>query len=97
MSLDCIVDIPFFADSTKVLSICIADFYAYFISLYFSLKTGKHKQEYENELNNVEGIIKKMIPSIVEDSNRWSKNCKNIYQKFFYDIAPTELLNLKKI
>ena len=27
-------------------------------------------------VNNVEGIIKKMLPSIVEDSTRWSKYCK---------------------
>lgn len=92
-----IVDVPYHADSKRVLAINIADFYAYFICLYASLKNQTQKPDTRfNEMEYVTTLIKKMSISFVSDSNRWPTVGRNICQDLFYQIAPDGLLTLKK-
>lgn len=92
-----IIDMPYLADSKKVLPINIADFYAYFITRYASLKEGIQKPNTSfDEIGQVTKWIQEMSISFVDDSNRWMARGRNECQELFYQIAPDALKTIKK-
>lgn len=92
-----IVDVPYHADSKKVLAINIADFYAYFLVLYTSLKEGIQKPDSRfDEIKQVTKWIQQMAISFVDDSNRWVMKGRNNCEDLFYQIAPDALKTIKK-
>lgn len=92
-----IIDIPYHADSKRVLAINIADFYAYFLALYTSLKEGVQKPDSRfNEIEQVTQWVKRMSLSFVDDSNRWVTKGRNECEDLFYQIAPDSLKTIKK-
>lgn len=94
--LNQIVDVPYFADSTEVHLIQVADFIAFFLRKHAEIQAGYSGEKYENEAAKIEGWLaavgKFCIPASVNYPATGRCECSDL----FFQHAPEALRKLNR-
>ncbi len=81
--LDQIVDVPYFADSTEVHLLQVADFIAFFLRKHAEIKAGYKDEKYEDEATKLDGWLKTVaqfcMPSSVNYPAKGRCECSDLF------------------
>jgi hypothetical protein len=87
-SFDQIVDAPYFADSTDVPLLQVADFLAYFLRRYAELENGDHER-YNGERQKVAKWVNKAFARTITKSATYPKRERCDCANLFFEFAPS--------
>lgn len=89
ISLNQIIDVPYFADSEKVLLIQVADLLAYIIRRQVEIKSGACGPKYAGEDIKIAGWFEQILKLSLPRATRYPAVGRNRCQQFFFDLAPS--------
>ena len=92
--LSTIVDVPYYADSQRVVLIQIADLCCYILRRYAELKDLKSGERYAGELQQYTTWVQQIQKRLIATSHRYRKQQPCVATKFFTDLAPSSLTKL---
>jgi len=94
--LECIIDVPYFADSQQVGLIQVADLFSYLLRHHAELQCEYVDEQYKNESEKIEGWVSQIAQFVYPDATRWPEKGACECASLFREIAPEPLLGLHK-
>jgi Protein of unknown function (DUF3800) len=92
--LNLIVDVPYFADSHRVLLLQVADLLAYVLRCYIELNEGLSAPRYEEEARRLTGWMEQIRQISFPSAARWPSRGRNSCHSLFYSLAPHSFAGL---
>ena len=90
-----IVDVPYYADSHRVVLIQIADLCCYILRRYAELNDLNSAERFAGELQQYTTWVKQIQKRLIATSNRYRKQQPCVAAKLFTDLAPSSLTKLQ--
>jgi hypothetical protein len=93
-ALDCVVDVPYFGDSTEVALVQLADFLAFFLRRYIEIKEGLVPARYEGEDAKLDEWGRTLSNLSVGASVMYPRSRRCACAELFFSAAPRAVVEL---